>query len=151
MQPAQASSARFTLAGSSLSSTMSEIASRPPGLSTLNASRITAPLSSARLMTQLEMTTSTDASGSGTSSIVPLRKVALSTPAFALLRLASSSISSVMSTPYARPPGATRRAESSTSSPPPLPRSRTTSPGWSSASSSGFPQPRLTPSVRLTS
>jgi hypothetical protein len=60
---------------------------------------MTVPLSSARLMTQLEMTTSTDPSGRGTCSIVPFRKLALSIPALALLRLASSSISSVMSTP----------------------------------------------------
>src|SRR2546428_116900 len=48
-----------------------------------------------------------------------------------------------MSTPYAWPFGATRRAESRTSSPAPLPRSRTRSPGRRSARSIGLPHPRL--------
>src|SRR5438552_12353187 len=48
-----------------------------------------------------------------------------------------------MSTPYACPPGVTRFAERSTSSPAPLPRSSTRSPGRRSARSVGFPQPRL--------
>src|SRR5688572_26645096 len=39
------------------------------------------------------------------------------------------------------PVGPTRRAESSTSMPPPLPRSSTTSPSFSSASAVGLPQP----------
>src|SRR5436190_18801763 len=47
-----------------------------------------------------------------------------------------------MSSPYALPPGPTRRAESRTSIPPPDPRSRTVSPGFSSARAVGFPQPR---------
>src|SRR6476659_5649869 len=46
-----------------------------------------------------------------------------------------------MSSPYAQPVGPTRRAESSTSMPPPLPRSSTTSPGLSRASAVGLPQP----------
>src|SRR5713226_1530229 len=144
-QPAQASISDLTCAGSGSTSTMSETATRPPGLSTRNASFSTAVLSMARLMTQLEMTTSTAASARGIASMVPLRKVALSTPARALFSLASSSISSVMSTPYACPPGATRRAESSTSRPAPLPRSRTTSPACNCASAVGLPQPRLAP------
>ena len=65
-----------------------------------------------RLMTQLEMTTSTDSSDSGISSIVPLRNSTFSTPASAWLRRASSSISSVMSSPKALPVGPTRCAES---------------------------------------
>jgi len=60
---------------------------------------MTALLSSARLITQLEITTSIDASGSGIFSIVPFRKVAFDTPDFLALLLASSNISSVMSTP----------------------------------------------------
>src|SRR5438445_4036033 len=46
-----------------------------------------------------------------------------------------------MSSPYALPVGPTRRAESSTSMPPPEPRASTTSPGCSSASAVGLPQP----------
>src|SRR6202022_3884689 len=147
MQPAHESSCFFNSASSVSSSTMSATANKPPGRSTLNASLITAPLSSARLMTQLEITTSTDASGSGTLSIEPFRNVALETPAFFMLRFASSSISSVMSTPYAYPPGETRLAESRTSRPAPDPRSSTTWPGSSCASIVGLPQPRLTDSL----
>src|SRR5262249_44653781 len=44
--------------------------------------------------------------------------------------------------PYAFPVGPTRRADRSTSMPPPEPRSRTTSPGWRSARAVGFPHPR---------
>ena len=121
---------------------MSDTANRPSGRNTRNASRSTASLSGDRLMTQLEMTTSTDASPSGTSSIVPSRNVAFSTPASAWLRRASSSISGVISSPYAVPPGATRRADSRTSSPPPEPRSRTLCPGCRSANRVGLPQPR---------
>src|SRR5713101_1912544 len=46
-----------------------------------------------------------------------------------------------MSSPYALPDGPTRFAESSTSMPPPEPRSSTTSPGDNCASAVGFPQP----------
>ena len=59
-----------SMSGSAMTS---ETAKRPPGRRTRAASRSTASLSPERLMTQLEITTSTDASGSGTSSIVPLR------------------------------------------------------------------------------
>src|SRR5438270_13371213 len=47
-----------------------------------------------------------------------------------------------MSSPYALPVGPTRRADSSTSIPPPEPRSSTVSPGLSSARAVGLPQPR---------
>jgi hypothetical protein len=47
----------------------SDTANRPPGRSTRAASRMTAGLSAERLMTQFEITTSTDASGSGSSSM----------------------------------------------------------------------------------
>src|SRR5260370_19993605 len=141
-------SSRFLSASGSVSiSTMSATAKRPPGRSTRNASMMTAPLSSARLMTQFEITTSTDSFGSGTLSMVPLRNVALLTPDRSRLAFASASISSVMSTPYAWPPGATRLAESNTSSPAPDPRSSTTCPGSSCASIVGLPQPRLTDSL----
>jgi hypothetical protein len=54
---------------------------------------------------------------------------------------ASASISSVMSSPYAFPVGPTRLAESSTSMPPPEPRSSTVSPAPSAATAVGLPQP----------
>src|SRR5688572_6680796 len=55
--------------------------------------------------------------------------------------MASDSISSVMSRPYALPVGPTRFAERRTSMPPPEPRSRTVSPSCRSASAVGLPQP----------
>src|SRR5215469_14964471 len=51
------------------SATTSAIPIRPPGTSTRNISLSTAGLSADRLITQLEITTSTEASGSGTASI----------------------------------------------------------------------------------
>ena len=48
--------------------TMSETAKRPPGTRTRWASRSTLPLSAERLITQLEITTSTVLSGKGISS-----------------------------------------------------------------------------------
>jgi hypothetical protein len=72
---------------------------RPPGVSTRYISASTAGLSTDRLITQLEITTSTAASGSGTSSMVPVRNSTFVAPALAALPRASSSISSVMSTP----------------------------------------------------
>ena len=50
-------------------------------------------------MTQLEMMTSTELSGSGIASIVPLRNSTLVAPALRWFSLASASISSVMSRP----------------------------------------------------
>ena len=64
------------------SATTSEMPMRPPGASTRNISASTAGLSVDRLMTQFEITTSTAASGSGTSSIVPLRNATLVRPAW---------------------------------------------------------------------
>ena len=92
-------------------------------------------------MTQFEITTSTESAGSGTSSITPFRKMALATPASAAFARASASISSVMSSPNARPVGPTRFAERMTSMPPPEPRSSTVSPSRRSATAVGFPQP----------
>src|SRR5260370_32567512 len=57
--------------------TTSETASRPPGLSTRNASRNTASLSAERLITQFEMITSTELSGNGMCSISPLKNSTL--------------------------------------------------------------------------
>src|SRR5215472_5902543 len=125
------------------SATTSVTPMRPPGTSTRNISASTASLSVDRLMTQLEMTTSTAPSGNGTASISPLRNSTLVASALMAFALARVSISSVMSTPYANPDGPTRRAESNTSMPPPEPRSRTRSPSFRSATASGLPQPRL--------
>src|SRR5437762_1337330 len=121
--------------------TTSETASRPLGLSTRRASRNTASLSAERLTTQFEMITSTELSGSGICSISTRKNSTFSAPALRLFSFASASISSVMSRPYALPVGPTRFAESSTSIPPPDPRSSTTSPGFNLASAVGFPQP----------
>ena len=62
---------------------MSETAKRPPGSRTRNASGDHLGLSAERLMTQLEITTSTWSSGSGMSSMWPLRNWAFSAPASA--------------------------------------------------------------------
>src|SRR5215469_16607996 len=94
-------------------------------------------------MTQLEMITSTEASGSGSASISPFRNSTFVAPALTALARASASMSSVMSTPYANPDVPTRRADSKTSIPPPEPRSRTRSPSRRSATASGLPHPRL--------
>ena len=67
------------------SATMSVTAKRPPGRSTRAASRKTWGLSAERLMTQFEMTTSTDSSGSGICSIVPFMNSTFSTPGRALV------------------------------------------------------------------
>src|SRR5207302_3522929 len=83
----------------------------------------------------------TELSGSGICSISPFRNSALVSPLLRLFSSASASISSVMSRPYALPAGPTRRADSSTSMPPPDPRSSTVSPGFNSASAVGLPQP----------
>ena len=66
---------------------------RPPGVSTRASSAKTAGLSGERLMTQLEMTTSTESAGRGTSSMTPRRKTAFLTPASRALRWARLSIS----------------------------------------------------------
>ena len=92
-------------------------------------------------MTQLEMTTSTELSGRGMSSMWPLTNSTFSTPAAAAFWWARVSISSVMSRPIARPVAPTRLALMSTSAPAPEPRSRTVSPSWRSATAVGTPQP----------
>ncbi len=99
MQPTYAPrSARWSAVRWS-SATTSLIPIRPPGDRTRNISPSTAGLSVDRLITQLEMTTSTAASGSGMSSMVPSRNSTFVAPAFAALARARSSISVVMSTP----------------------------------------------------
>src|SRR5688500_13236869 len=129
--------------GTSPRTTTSDTANRPPGLRTRNASARTFFLSADRLITQLEMMTSTDASGRGMRSISPLRNSTFVAPARSLFALASASISSVMSRPYTLPVGPTRFAERRTSIPPPDPRSSTVSPSCSSARAVGFPQPSV--------
>src|SRR6185436_3057596 len=56
-----------------------------------------------RLMTQLEMMTSTELRGSGMFSMCPRRNSTFVSPDAALLAFANSSMSSVMSRPYALP------------------------------------------------
>src|SRR2546425_565233 len=63
MQPTQSAMSRRTSSLTSPRETTSETAKRPPGFSTRNASRRTASLSADRLITQFEMTTSTEQSG----------------------------------------------------------------------------------------
>src|ERR1022692_1051999 len=121
--------------------TTSETAKRPPGFSTRKASRSTRSLSAERLITQFDIITSTELSGRGICSISPFRNSTFSAPALRLFSLASASISSVISRPYALPVGPTRFAESRTSMPPPEPRSRTTSPAFNFANAVGFPHP----------
>src|SRR5215469_11373928 len=70
--------------------TTSETAKRPPGFSTRNASCSTRPLSAERLMTQLEMMTSTELSGSGMFSISPFRNSTFSIPRLALVLVSQS-------------------------------------------------------------
>ena len=118
---------------------MSETATRPPGFSTRNISRNTAGLSGARLMTQFEMITSTEASGSGSDSIRARWNSTFVTPALIALTFARPIISGVMSMPIALPVGPTFFAASSTSIPPPQPRSTTTSPGLRWAVAVGLP------------
>src|SRR5437762_3716772 len=141
MQPTHNSTLRRTSAGTSPRTTTSDTANRPPGFSTRNASRSTASLSLDRLMTQFEMMTSTELSGSGMASMVPSRNSTLVAPAFRWFSRASASISPVMSSPYTFPVGPTRFAESSTSMPPPDPRSSTVCPGSSARRAVGLPHP----------
>ena len=65
--------------------TTSETANRPPGFNTRKASRNTRSLSPERLMTQLQITTSTELSGSGIFSISPLRNSTFSDASFPLI------------------------------------------------------------------
>src|SRR6266853_1920119 len=80
MQPTHNSMLLRISGGTSPRTTTSEIANRPPGLSTRNASRNTLSLSPERLITQFEMITSTELSGSGIFSISPFRNSTLVTP-----------------------------------------------------------------------
>jgi len=70
-QPTYASMEFFKKSGSSFSKTISEIISLPPGFSTLNVSVNTLLFSGERLITQLEITMSTERSATGRFSISP--------------------------------------------------------------------------------
>jgi hypothetical protein len=94
------------------------------------------------LITQFEMTQSTEPVSTGSSSMMPLRTSTFARPAAAMFSRALAIISSVMSTPMTRPAGPTLRAASSRSMPAPEPRSRTTCPGLTSENASGLPQPK---------
>ena len=109
MHPDHCSMSRRTDSGMSASATMSVTANRPPGRNTRAASLNTRDLLAERLITQLLMITSTESSGRGMSSIVPFGGIprSRSLPLRWLLR-ANSSISSVMSRPYALPLSPTR-------------------------------------------
>ena len=74
----------------SSSATTSEIPMRPPGPARGTSRPARPACRSDRLMTQLEITTSTDSSGSGTSSMVPLRNSTFSAPALRFVRVASA-------------------------------------------------------------
>ena len=107
--------------------TTSEIAMRPPGLSTRIASRKTAPLSGDRLITQFEMMTSTDASGTGRCSISPNRNSTFVASIRRALSRALVTISGVAFRPSR--PARPRDSPPGLSNPAPLPRSSTVSPG----------------------
>ena len=79
-------------------------------------------------MTQLEMTTSTVSAGSGIASMSPLSHSTFSTPASSWFRRARASISSAHVEAVGLAGRADAAAESSTSMPPPEPRSSTVSP-----------------------
>ena len=141
MQPAYEPRSKRSAGDRRSSATMSEMPMRPPGRRTRAISRKTDGLSAARFTTQLLITTSIESAGSGIASMWPLRNSTLVAFASAALRWASASISSVMSSPKARPVGPTRLADNRTSIPPPDPRSRTRSPSRRSATAVGLPQP----------
>ena len=92
-------------------------------------------------MTQLEMTTSTVVVGSGISSMWPLRNCDVLGAGGRLVLLGQGQhlVGHVQAVGEAG--RADAAAESRTSMPPPLPRSSTVSPGLSSASAVGLPQP----------
>ena len=101
----------------------------PPGRRTRSISSRTASLSGTRSMTPLEMTTSTDASRSGSASTSASCSSMLARPMAPPLSRARASIAGVMSTPMTRPDGPVICAAMSRSVPAPQPRSSTTAPG----------------------
>ena len=121
--------------------TTSETAKRPPGFNTRKASCNTRSLSPDRLITQFEMITSTVLSGSGIASISPFKNSTFSRSGLALVfaRQRKHLVGHIEAVGLSR--GPTRRADKSTSMPPPDPRSSTVSPGFNSARAVGLPQP----------
>jgi hypothetical protein len=93
-------------------------------------------------MAPLEMTTSTDASGSGMASISPgWNSHQAAVPASLAASSARAHISGRRSTPIARPVSPTAWAARMVSMPPPLPTSSTVSPALSAARGTGLPTP----------
>ncbi|MCG3775159.1 MAG: hypothetical protein JW395_1988 [Nitrospira sp.] len=141
-----------TSTGNGCTSAKSLTATRPPGFNTRAISAHTCSLSGDKLITQFDITTSTDASDTGRCSISPSRNSTLSSPVRSLyvtvFRRALPNISGVMSTPITLPVGPTLRPAINTSNPPPLPKSSTVSPAFSPATAVGFPQdnPMFAPS-----
>src|SRR2546422_6062842 len=80
MQPTHNRTRSRTSDGIAPRVTTSETAKRPPGFRTRNASWKTRSLSAERLITQLEMITSTELSGSGMCSISPFKNSTFSIP-----------------------------------------------------------------------
>src|SRR5271165_2694955 len=99
MQPTYAIRSLPISCGNPLFRAMSLTASRPPGFRTRAISRKTAVLSGARLITQFEITQSTEASGSGSLSMVARWYSMFASPDLAAFRRARSIISWVMSIP----------------------------------------------------
>ena len=77
MQPPILETSFLTTSGSSAVEMISDIARRPPGFKTLNASSNTLSFSGDKLITQLEMITSIVASATGRCSISPRRNSVL--------------------------------------------------------------------------
>ena len=99
MQPTNEPRSARSAADRRSSATTSLIPMRPPGLSTRAISVSTAALSTDKLMTQFEITTSTESAGSGICSITPFRKWTFVHVGVLRVLLARASISSVMSSP----------------------------------------------------
>lgn len=97
--------------------TMSATASRPPGLKTRNASANTRLFSGERLMTQLEIMTSTLSFVTGSASISPRRNSTLVNPFFSAFLRAFANMSGVISTPMTLPVAPTARAARKESNP----------------------------------
>ncbi len=108
----------------------------------IEATRNTAGLSGLRLMTQFEMTQSTEASSTGMCSASPSRNSTLVTPASRAFRRARSTISGVMSIPITLPVAPTFSAAMKQSIPAPEPMSSTTCPGRTASNARGLPQPK---------
>jgi len=80
IQPQMRASFFLISSGSLAVATISEMAIRPPGLRTRNASSKTANFSGERLITQFEMMTSTELRSTGKCSISPRRNSTLVYP-----------------------------------------------------------------------